>query len=154
MSSQAFSTHKMNKKCEACGSEFQEGTEDFEHIRLMGCCRACFDVDDEMSAKEKARMLHIRQVEDAYLKGLADAIQCGVDANVTSGPQQVSLIAIIRYGPCTVGEIANMIGLDQSSVTLHLKKFEHEELVKTWAGGDKRKKIVAATDKARALFRQ
>lgn len=91
-------------------------------------------------------------MEDRVLKDICSRIQAGVDNGVTSGHQQISLLTIVRYGPCTVGEVAERIGLDQSSVTLHLKKFEGENLVIVEAGKDRREKVVRATAKARRIY--
>jgi DNA-binding MarR family transcriptional regulator len=142
----------MKKLCVRCRVPFDQGTRDFDDIRLIGVCTSCRKGLNIMEAHTLRESLKAMRAADSKLRALAASIQKGVDANVTSGPQQVSLITILRYGPCTVGEVATMIGLDQSSVTLHLKKFEADGLVETTPGSDRRQKIVKATDKAWKLY--
>jgi DNA-binding MarR family transcriptional regulator len=139
----------MKKQCTKCQKCFPEGDAEFDRVRFLGACSTC---TPETSSEVEERLGKLREV-DEHLRKLSEAMVRGVKRTVTSGPQQISLITIIRFGPCPVGDVAEFVGLDQSSITLHLKKFEAEGLVTVTRGSDKRHKMVEATEKAREIYR-
>ena len=141
----------MNKQCPECKMNFPMGRPGFDMVRLIGMCGQC--ANKRLDPLDVATKLKGRRSEDKRLGAIGDAIRRGVEANATSGPQQLSLLTIIRYGPCTVGEVAEYVGLDQSSITLQVKKFELEGLIEVKQGADRRRKIVEATPKARSIYK-
>ena len=140
----------MKKYCSECKQLFFRETRGFDDVRLTGICPGCRKKREDAAAILSD--LKDKRAKDLKLEELSNRISDAVEACVTSGPQQVSLITIIRFGPCTVGEVAQAVGLDQSSITLHLRKFESEGFVTVTSGGDKRQKFIRATQKAHDLY--
>ena len=66
--------------------------------------------------------------------------------------QLAVLWAVIAIGDGTIGKIARVIAMDNSSLTRTLKLLERDKLVSLYAGRDRREKQVRATARGRKSF--
>ncbi|MDX6440882.1 MAG: ArsR family transcriptional regulator, nickel/cobalt-responsive transcriptional repressor [Gaiellales bacterium] len=66
----------------------------------------------------------LRQVDSAVAESVAEAMQA------LSTPSRVRLLARLCEGPCSVGELATSVGLEQSLVSHQLRLLRHLGLVR------------------------
>ena len=66
--------------------------------------------------------------------------------------QLAVLWAVVAVGDSTVGKIAKLIAMDNSSLTRTLKLLEQDKLISLHVGSDRREKQVRATVRGRKVF--
>lgn len=66
---------------------------------------------------------------------------------------QFSLLALLHLkGPQSIGELADALGADRTTLTRNIALIEQDSLVSSRAGDDPRSRIVSITPKGRKLF--